>query len=278
MNPIDFAKRKMLRMLKPQANSFAQTAPCPQTLVDIFKGEWITSFPAPHDGVTAGALPTFEDPRIKWAVERFGGVKDKRILELGPMEGGHSYILSQAGVKHVLAIEANSTAYLKCLLVRELFKLDRIDFQYGDFVQYLDQMPPGEKFDAILASGVLYHMVDPIGLLEKIAKAADRVYLWTHFFNHDIIYKHAHLRRPFRSHTVCDYKGFKFTENRHEYTHGRRLGRFLGGNRAYSVWLNREDIFGALERFGLSQIDIQFEDLAHPHGPCLSLVASRKAN
>ena len=46
------------------------------------------------------------------------GVDGRRVLELGPLEGGHSYMLQRAGAARVLAIEANTRAFLKFYAIR----------------------------------------------------------------------------------------------------------------------------------------------------------------
>jgi hypothetical protein len=55
-----------------------------------------------------GFHPLFEDPQTSWAIERIGGVQGKTVLELGPLEGWHSCILENAGVRSVVAIEGNT--------------------------------------------------------------------------------------------------------------------------------------------------------------------------
>jgi hypothetical protein len=141
-------------------DQYTHAAPSPQAAIDIFKGEWTSQLPLPD--LNSGSLPVFEDPRIEWAVAQMGGVKGKTVLELGPLEGGHTYMLERLGAKSVVAVEANARAYLKCLIVKELLGLERAQFLYGDFLEYLRQTSP--KFDVCIASGVLYHMREPIEL------------------------------------------------------------------------------------------------------------------
>ncbi len=81
---------------------------------DLFSDTWFST--VPHYGL--GAAPHFEDGRIQWLERVCGGFAGKSVLELGPMEGGHTYMLSHGGASRVLAIEANSKAFLKCLLVQ----------------------------------------------------------------------------------------------------------------------------------------------------------------
>ena len=42
-------------------------------------------------------------------------------------------------------------------------------FLLGDFVKHLETHPD-ERYDMVLASGVLYHSTDPVHLLELIAR------------------------------------------------------------------------------------------------------------
>ena len=146
----------------------------PQATVDIFKGVWSSELPAAL-AVDSGGAKLFEDPRISWMLEQLGSIKHWRVLELGPLEGGHSAMLQAAGAGHVLAMDACAMSYLKCLIVKDLCKLDRVDFQFGDFMSYLGQSGPG--FDLVVASGVLYHQRDPLACLQQMAARTNRLFI-----------------------------------------------------------------------------------------------------
>ncbi len=47
----------------------------------------------------------------------------------------------------------------------------------GDFVSWLEQ--DRRRFDVIWATGVLYHMTEPLPLLRLLADRTDRLYIWT---------------------------------------------------------------------------------------------------
>lgn len=66
-----------------------------------------------------------------------GSLDAMTILELGPLEGAHTYQLARLGAKHILAIEANSEAYLKCLVVKEILQIPRCRFLLGDCLIFL---------------------------------------------------------------------------------------------------------------------------------------------
>src|SRR5438105_2197528 len=74
---------------------YVREPPSAQCAVDLFKGEWATALPE-HLGVHAGTLTLMEDPRIDWFIQQAGGVDGRRVLELGPLEGAHTYMLEQA--------------------------------------------------------------------------------------------------------------------------------------------------------------------------------------
>src|SRR5688572_15155391 len=75
---------------------------------DLFKGEWASIVP----GYGGGFAELFDDARVRWIEEQMGGFAGKRILELGPLEGGHSYMMAKAG-GIVTSIEANIRAFMK---------------------------------------------------------------------------------------------------------------------------------------------------------------------
>ena len=159
--------------------------PSPQNALDIFKNRWWSQFPGPFSGLKAGSIALFEDPRITWAISELGGLHHQTVLELGPLEGAHSYMLEQAGAASITSIEANPEAYLKCLIVKETVGLNRTHFLCGDFIEYLHNSPP--HFDAVLASGVLYHMVAPVELIALLSDITHRIYLWTHYYDAQLI-------------------------------------------------------------------------------------------
>ena len=137
-------------------DSYVRTTPTPQNALNIFQGEWTSRLPEPLAQYQAGTLGLFDDERIKWLASEIGGLSEKSVLELGPLEGGHTSMLEQLGAADITAIEANTRAFLKCLIVKELLNLQHAHFLCGDCVEYLHQ--PGPSFEVCVASGVLYHM------------------------------------------------------------------------------------------------------------------------
>lgn len=251
-----------------------RSLPSHQNALDIFEGEWLSSMPA-GSGLRAGdaSAEFYNDIRIDWARQRFGGFEGKRILEIGPLEAGQTYTLCKMGAGSVLAIESNPRAFLKCLIIKEIFDLSTARFLLGDAVEYVRQTT--ESFDICIGSGVLYHLRDPIGFLELISSRTDRLLLWTHYYDFEILDGLGLERAHFRRREVRLTAGAEtFIGFKHSYSN-IRSPLFLGGTHDWSCWLPRPEIERALRLFGFTVIEYGFEDRAHPHGPALAICASR---
>ena len=255
-------------------DQYVTSAPSEQNALDIFKNEWASQFPGDWATLQAGNILLFEDTRIQWAIEQLGGVRGKSLLELGPLEAAHTYMLEQAGASSIVAIESNTRAYLKCLIVKEITKLQRSHFLCGDFVEYLRSHLG--KFDACVASGVLYHMRNPAELLYFLTQSTDKIFMWTHYFDPQVIAVNPTISPKFHLDGISsDYNGFGHTLYRQEYQTALDYNGFCGGSSAYSYWMKREDILACLEFFGFGDFQINFEAPGHQHGPSFAFVASR---
>lgn len=251
---------------------YIESAPSPQNALDIFKGQWWSRLPEPFSGLEAGHLEMFQDARISWALSHLGDVTSKTVLELGPLEGGHSYMFERAGAASVIAIEANQRAYLKCLIVKEILGLLRTHFLCGDFVEYLRQ---SETHYLVCASGVLYHMVNPVELISLVSKVTDRLFLWTHYYDADIIQSNPQHRKRFTARYEREFDGFRHQLFRYNYWGSFGVRRFCGGSHPYAHWMRRDDIIACLLHFGFNVIRTSFDLPEHPDGPSFALVALR---
>jgi hypothetical protein len=247
--------------------------PSDQNALDIFKGEWWSQLPQQFAHLKAGQIPVFEDPRVHWAISQLGNVNGQTVLELGPLEGAHTYMLERAGVGSILSIEANPRAYLKCLIIKEIVGLPRARFLCGDFLEYLRDSPA--PVDAVFASGVLYHMINPAELIALLSKIAGRLFLWTHYYDRSIISRNRKLAARFTPGHQSVYAGFQHQLFRYDYGGSFRLGRFCGGSRPYAHWMSREEIVACLKHFGFGEIRTSFEEQDHPNGPAFALIALR---
>ena len=81
------------------------------------------------------------DERIRWLLEQLGNVEGEKILELGPLEGGHTYMLEHAGAK-VTSVEGNYGAFLRCLTVKNLLGLECSKFYAKELSTILKKKGP----------------------------------------------------------------------------------------------------------------------------------------
>jgi len=254
---------------------YIKSAPNPQNDLDIFQGEWASILPSPHSELKAGSNLLFDDVRVSWFTDEIGGVMNKSVLELGPLEGGHAYMLEKLGASKIVAIEANTRSFLKCLIVKNLLDLKRAQFLCGDFIEFLRQ--EGLNFQVCFASGVLYHMQNPAELIALLTRCcSEHLFVWTHYYDDVIISSNPALAPKFKSSTQSEYESFKHTLYRQEYQSALGFSGFCGGNASTSCWMTRTDISRWLQHFGFDVEGINFDQPDHPNGPALALVAKRR--
>jgi SAM-dependent methyltransferase len=126
----------------------------------------------------------FEDSRPNWFASKLAdGFTLKRVLELGPFEGYQTFLIDKLGASEITSVEGNNINFLKCLCLKEVYGI-RAKFKHGDILAELKT--PG-TYDVLWASGVLYHMQDPIEFIESACRKADHIYIWTHFHDAAVI-------------------------------------------------------------------------------------------
>jgi hypothetical protein len=256
---------------------FFGVAPSAQNALDLFAGEWSSQPPPDRAELKAGATPLFDDPRIAWAHHRLmemglaNGVRDREVLELGPLEGGHTYLLDRLGAASVTAVEANARAYLKCLIAKETFGMPRARFLLGDCLEFL--RTTDRHFDVGFACGILYHLTNPVELLDLLARRCDSLFLWTVFYDPDFVAQNPVPGAKFSEAIQMETGGFPHTVHRFNYGPSLDWKGFCGGGDIYSYWMEKDQILGALRHFGFT--DFRTEQHPNVHGSALMLAARR---
>lgn len=248
---------------------FEDRSPRARNALEIFKGQWSSNIPA----FGLGSADLFDDSRLHFFDQEIGGFTGKRVIELGPLEGGHTYMMTLLGASEILSIEANKSAYLKCLVVKEILGINA-KFVLGDFCKFLVESPP--RVDVVLASGVLYHMSDPLALIRAVTKAADAICVWTHYFDEAIIRASDHLSKKFNPVTqTVEFEGRSIEICEQSYLSDPDWKGFAGGMEKNSFWIKRT---GIIEAFAACSFDVSVgaEQPNHPNGPAFTFVARRR--
>ena len=207
---------------------------------------------------------------------QLGSIQGLSVLELGPLEGGHTYMLEQMGVASITAIESNTRAFLKCLIAKEIFSLQRSHFLCGDFIEYLRGNQ--QHFDLGIASGVLYHMRNPAELVWLLSQVTDKLLVWTHYYDEKAIrtQNQNNVTPRFSSPGVSKSEhGFDHILYRYDYLHTLGWAGFCGGSEEYSCWMTRDDILKCFTFFGFKNIQTSFEHSDHPNGPAFAFLATK---
>jgi hypothetical protein len=257
---------------------YCKTAPSNQAIVDIFQGSWVSAFPDEYH-ITAGNIRHFDfqvEPRVMWGANTLqNGIKGLSVLELGPFEAYNTWQIEQLGAAPI-AIESNNINYLKCLIVKEITGM-KARFLYGDFIPYLEQCLT--RFDIVWASGVLYHQVEPLKLLELISKVTDKVFIHTHYYEENVIKKNPGLSSVFfpKQDIVMKYKGYQVKLHYRSYGMDKSAPAFSGGAEEYSYWMEKMDIFEYLRNLGFDKVTMGVDDPGNPNGPAMFFMAVKSA-
>ena len=254
---------------------YSAAVPADEIALSLFEGEWVSKLPGLSHGGEANLFA--EDERPQWMGQAAGGIQDKHILELGPLEGGHSFQLEQLGAR-VTAIEGNALAFQRCLIVKNLYDL-RTKFLHGDFVKYLRATE--ERFDIVFASGVLYHMKEPVQVIRQMCRVADQVFVWSQYFDEKIVQGDPKLRRSFASGRIqvesigkIQICGYERRYNSGWLTYFQP--GFCGGPDTSTYWLTLDGIRQCFDACGF-EITKQKTAIS-AHGPHVTLMARRRAD
>ena len=263
---LDAEKKSAANLL----DEYVSGMPHAQHAIDALAG-WNTALP-PNIGVVAGNVALYNDPRILWGIEQMGSLEGKRVLELGPLEASHTYMLEQRKPAVLHAIEANRLSFLRCLVVKELLGLHIAKFFLGDFMTWLEERP--ETYDFIVASGVLYHMEDPVSLLEVMAKRTKSVLIWTHYVSDAAMPKGDPRREVFVGEPeIIERNGMKLRQYRRSYWGAWKDKSFCGGMHDLHRWLEKDDIIAYLKHLGFDDVRITMDEPNHQNGPSFLVFA-----
>lgn len=265
---------KTLHVGNDNLDEYIRRFPSHQNAIDLLPG-WNQAFPA-EMGLTAGHVHLYNDPRINWAIEQFGPLQGRHILEIGPLEGSHTAMFDRFEPATLDSVEANKICFLRCLVTKEILQLRHARFYLGDCQLWLEERP--NRYDFIVASGVLYHMKDPLRLLDAIANRTDTFFLWTHFANDKAMPPEDPRRGAFVGAPVIrEHMGVQVRLHPRSYMGAWKNKAFCGGMNDLHSWIERDDLLQVIERHGFDDIRIWCEEPDHAYGPAFCVFARRSA-
>jgi predicted O-methyltransferase YrrM len=178
-----------------------------------------------------------------------------RILELGPLDGGHTLALAQAaGVGEIVAIDGREQNVRRASFIVDLYGLKNASVLLHD-LRTFDIATLGH-FDLVFCSGVLYHLPEPWKLIEQCAKVAPALHLGTHY---------APETKP--THIANGYHVYTYYEG--------ELSHPFSGLQAEALWFTLPSLFRVLNDAGYGTIIATGHTLTMPQGPAISLMALR---
>lgn len=215
------------------------------------RGPWVTRFRVA--GMELGGDYLAEaDPRLARFFEHFPN--PGRVLELGCLEGGHTFPLARRATA-VVAIDARADNLARARWLARFYPSHNIRFEQADLEHApLDQLGP---FDVVFNVGLLYHLVEPWGLLARLARLAPWLFLWTHVARDFGLFGR---RRVIRG----GYRGVLYAE------HG--FADPLSGTTGSSFWPTPSELDRMLADCGFTDRQVLEVDWRHRHGPSILLV------
>lgn len=239
-------------------------------------GNWWSDLPTVDLGVGKNLFLSNEVVRL--CNEQLGSVHDFSTLEVGPRDGYHTYALEKAGA-NVIAIEQNFENYLRCIQVKNQYDM-RAKFLYGNVADLIENLD--RKFDLTFLSGVVYHFKDPVDLVKKLLRKSNRAFVWTHYFDEELIKnnisinrKGSRLRDLFSGVTEIQYDGKTYRYHKLSYQEEDfRDGSFSGGVDHYASWLEKDQLLSIFVDEGFDIFHLKTMD--HSGGPAIQFSAKRR--
>lgn len=211
---------------------------------------WVTRFEI--DGVAyGGQFDAMGDVRIDQFFISFPNVKT--VLELGSLEGGHSFAMSRRPtIERITAVEYRSKNIENARFIQGLLSDKKVEFIEANLETA--ELADLGNFDAVFCSGILYHLSEPWKLIEKCRKVSPRIFIWTQY--------------------ACEHEAKKFS-NGYRGKWYRESGWLdpLSGASKYSFWLSLGSLIDLLTKNDFKNISIIENNLDHPNGCAVTLSA-----
>jgi hypothetical protein len=211
---------------------------------------WVTRFTI--KGQTYGGWYDASDDKRLVQFERAFPIRT-RILEVGSLEGGHSFCLARMlNVDKVVALEGRDYNIRKAEFVRGVLVVENVEFHLVDLESA--NLTKHGQFDVCFNVGLLYHLPQPWIHLKNIREVTQSIFLWTHYAAES---KATEERNGYPGMT---YREFGFDDP-------------LSGLSNTSFWPTLDGLKRMLSDSGFTRIEIIENDAGHRDGPAVTLSA-----
>ena len=213
-------------------------------------GEWTYDIPLPHDIWTRGNLQ-IPHTRLKRIVQVVSDLSQKqlsesRVLDLACLDGIFSIEFAKHGAS-TIGVEIREANIKKAAFCKDVLRLTNLEFRQDD-VRNISLESYG-KFDAIVSSGILYHLpaIDAIKLINTMFEIADRLV---------VIDTHIALKPMERlAFGGQQYWGTIFREHSDDATADEKAKRLLASaDNSTSFWFTRPSLVNILTKAGFSSV------------------------
>lgn len=211
---------------------------------------WIYQFQI--EGRTyGGAISAAGDVRL----ERFFGFAPHptTILELGSLEGAHSFLLAQhPGVTRVVALEGREANLRKARFVQGLLQVRNVEFVQANLEE--TDLAAFGRFEAVFCCGLLYHLPEPWRLLAQLPAVAPLLFIWTQYAAEN---EARDIGNGLRGKTHIE----------------GGADEPLSGMSPTATWLTLDTLRDLLRASGYKTIETIHDDPKHPNGPAVTIGA-----
>ncbi len=213
---------------------------------------WVTKFLI-QGTEYGGEFDAMNDDRIGQFFRYFPNART--ILELGALEGGHSFALANPPtVQRVVAVEGRISNIERARFVQRLVSTDKVEFLEANLENF--ELSTLGNFDATFCSGVLYHLPEPWKLIQQCAQISPNLFLWTHYAGENEAKETLHGQRG------------KWHEE------GGLLDP-LSGLSKRSFWPTMGSLIGLLTASGFRTVHLIENELTHANGLVVTLAATQ---